>query len=177
MTCIVGLVHEEKVYIGGDSAGVAGYSITVRSDQKVFTNGDFLMGFTSSFRMGQLLRYSFSPPKRHPDTDVMKYMVTEFITSLRQCFKDGGYARRESDEESGGCFLVGYQGRLFGIESDYQVGEAIGDYMAVGCGYDIALGAMYANREAEPERRVTTALQAAAEHSAGVCGPFIVQSV
>ena len=30
MTCIVGLVHEGVVYIGGDSAGVAGLSLTVR---------------------------------------------------------------------------------------------------------------------------------------------------
>ena len=58
MTCIVGLVHEGVVYIGGDSAGVGGMSLTVRADEKVFQNGEFLMGFTTSFRMGQLLRYS-----------------------------------------------------------------------------------------------------------------------
>ena len=35
MTCIVGLVHEGVVYIGGDSAGVGGLSLTVRADEKV----------------------------------------------------------------------------------------------------------------------------------------------
>ena len=64
MTCIVGLVHEGTVFIGGDSAGVAGLSLVVRADEKVFRNGDFLMDFTTSFRMGQLLRYNpDSPPK------------------------------------------------------------------------------------------------------------------
>ena len=67
MTCIVGLVHEGVVYIGGDSAGVAGLSLVVRADEKVLRNGDFLMGFTTSFRMGQLLRYKLDPPRRHPD--------------------------------------------------------------------------------------------------------------
>ena len=50
------------MYIGGDRAGVAGLSLTVRADEKVFQNGEFLMGFTTSFRMGQLLRYSLKPP-------------------------------------------------------------------------------------------------------------------
>ncbi len=54
MTAIVGLVHNATVYIGGDSAGVSGYSMTVRADSKVFTIGPYLMGFTTSFRMGQL---------------------------------------------------------------------------------------------------------------------------
>ena len=42
MTCIVGLVEKGNVYIGGDSAGVGGYSLTVRADRKVFRNGDFV---------------------------------------------------------------------------------------------------------------------------------------
>lgn len=36
MTCIVGLKHENSVWIGGDSAGVAGLSVTIRKDPKVF---------------------------------------------------------------------------------------------------------------------------------------------
>lgn len=70
MTCIVGLVDQGNVWIGGDSAGVGGYDLMLRADQKVFRNGDFLMGFTSSFRMGQLLRYKLSPPKLHSDDDI-----------------------------------------------------------------------------------------------------------
>jgi hypothetical protein len=35
MTCIVGLVTPKGIYLGGDSAGVGGYSLTVRADEKV----------------------------------------------------------------------------------------------------------------------------------------------
>lgn len=45
MTCIVGLAVNGKTYIGGDSAGVGGYDLTIRRDAKVFTNGEFAMGF------------------------------------------------------------------------------------------------------------------------------------
>lgn len=179
MTCIVGLVDKGRVYIGGDSAGVAGYCLSIRADQKVFVKDGFVFGFTSSFRMGQLIRYKFKPPRRHQDDDLMAYMVTEFVDSLRQCFKDGGFARKNSEEEIGGTFLVGVEGRLFEIEGDYQVGERHIAYAAVGCGDDLAMGAMYATEGSTltANRRITKALEAAERHSAGVCGPFVVESV
>lgn len=83
MTCIAGIAQDGKVYICGDSAGSAGHDLAVRADRKVFVNGEFVMGFTTSFRMGQLIQYAFTPPKRHPDKDVMAYMVTEFVDALR----------------------------------------------------------------------------------------------
>ena len=58
MTCIVGMVDGQgTVYIGADSLAAGGYQKTIRKDAKVFTNGIAVMGYTSSFRMGQLLRY------------------------------------------------------------------------------------------------------------------------
>ena len=76
MTAIVGIAEKGSVYIGGDSAGVAGLSISTRTDVKVFKNGPFVLGFTSSFRMGQILQYKFDPPKQTVGQDDMKYLVT-----------------------------------------------------------------------------------------------------
>lgn len=172
MTCIAGLVHDGKVYIGGDSAGVGGLDLSIRKDQKVFANGDFVMGFTSSFRMGQILRYAFTPPKRHPDKDVMEFMVVEFVNALRDSLKAGGFAKKDSEVETAGVFLVGYAGRLFNIEDDYQVGESACGYHAVGCGDGYAKGVLFATEGQDPEARINMALRAAEAHSAGVRGPF-----
>ena len=173
MTCIVGLVHEGTVFIGGDSAGVAGLSLVVRADEKVFRNGDFLMGFTTSFRMGQLLRYSLKPPRRHPDDDIHQYMVVDFVNAVRGCLKAGGYASKEDEVESGGTFLVGYAGHLFTVNSDYQVGIPEDGFAAVGSGQDIARGALFATQgQATPRDRVLTALRSAERFNAGVRGPF-----
>jgi ATP-dependent protease HslVU (ClpYQ) peptidase subunit len=177
MTCIVGVAQGGKVWIGGDCAGVGGYSITPRRDEKVFQNSDFLFGFTSSFRMGQVLRYAFTPPLRAPGKDAMAYMVTDFINGVRDCLKGAGFATKDREAEAGGTFLVGYLGRLFIVYDDYQVGESSLDYAAVGCGDDIALGALHATRGQDPSDRVTAALEAAATHSAGVLGPFLVKSI
>ena len=173
MTCIVGLVHEGHVYIGADSAGIDGLSLTVRADEKVFSNGEFLMGFCGSFRMGQLLRYSLKPPRRYEAEPVNKYLVVDFVDEVRKCLKDGGYASKKDETESGGCFLLGYQGQLFQVEGDYQVGHTELPFDAIGCGQDIARGALYATQGLDiPKERVLQALQAAERFSAGVRGPF-----
>ncbi len=174
MTCIVGLLDGGRAYLGGDSAGASNWFSIERKDEKVFRNGPFLMGFTDSFRMGQLLRYAFNPPERQPEEPVYRYMVTTFINAVRDCLKAGGYAKRENEQESSGVFLVAYQGRLFMIDNDYQVAEAACGYNVVGCGRDLAFGALYATRGQSPKERVLVALQAAAEFSNGVRPPFVI---
>lgn len=177
MTCIVGLIHNGTVYMGGDSAGVGGYDLTIRKDEKVFENGEFLIGFTSSFRMGQLLRYKFKPPYHIPDMPTEEYMATLFVDAVRSCLKEGGYAKTQEGEESGGTFLVGYRGRLFSIQDDFQIGESMHGYDAVGCGRNIALGCLYANGSMRPKDRVYQALQAAECFSAGVRKPFVIKNI
>lgn len=177
MTAIVGLKHQGRVWIGGDSAGVAGWSLTSRADEKVFRNGPFVFGFTTSFRMGQLLRHAFTPPTRDDRMPVDKFMSTTFVDAVRACLKSGGYATTKEGAEVGGAFLVGYGEHLFGIESDYQVGQPMGDSLACGCGHEIALGALFgAPKSMRPEARVRKALEAAATYSAGVRGPFTILS-
>lgn len=171
MTAVAGLVHDGRVHIGADSAGVAGWALTVRADAKVFNNGPYVMGFTSSFRMGQLLRYSLAAPE--PEGDLARFMATTFIDAVRTCLKDGGWATKNSEQEAGGNFLVGIHGRLFEIGSDYQVGESVDDVAAVGCGFELCLGALYASRGVRsPRRRLTIALEAAERFNGGVRGPF-----
>jgi len=177
MTCIVGFVEGSTVWMGGDSAGVGGWDLTVRSDVKVFRNGPMLFGFTTSFRMGQLLRFALTVPPRHPDVDVEKFMTTTFIDAVRECLKSHGWAVKDKEQETGGQFLVGYEGRLFCIDADYQVGVPLDGFDAVGCGAQIAKGALFASAHIQGRERVELALRAAERHSAGVRGPFHVESL
>jgi hypothetical protein len=179
MTCVVALVLKDKVYMGADSAGVEGYNLTIRKDPKIFQVGDFLIGFTSSFRMGQLLGYSLVVPDRNPNMSVDQYMNTVFIDAVRNCLAEGGMSTKDNGVESGGNFLVGYEGRLFEIGEDYQVGEGIHPFNAVGCGTNIALGSLYstASSKMSPATRLTTALEAAEQFSSGVRAPFIFASL
>lgn len=173
MTCIVGVEHDGHVIIGGDSAGLAGWSKTIRADEKVFSVGPYVMGFTTSFRMGQLLRYSLDVAA--PDAeDVDRFMATTFVDAVRKTLKGGGWSKTSDGQEEGGSFLVGLHGRLYGVHSDYQFARAASGYLAVGCGSDIALGSLHttATRNMDPTERVLMALKAAADLSGGVAAPF-----
>lgn len=175
MTCIVGLVEGATVWMGGDSAGVAGLDISLRADAKVFHNGPYLIGFTSSFRMGQLLRFRLRAPVRRPEQDLFQFMVCEFVEAVRVCLKEGGFAHRSNDVETGGFFLVATEGRLFSIQDDYQVSEFRRGFHAIGCGAAYALGSLYANRELPADQRVRRALETAEHFSGGVRAPFLIE--
>ncbi|MBE3073108.1 MAG: hypothetical protein IMZ67_09045 [Acidobacteria bacterium] len=175
MTAIAAVVHDGRVYVGGDSAGVSGWTLSVRADLKVFTNGPFVMGFTSSFRMGQLLRYAFVPPAHPNGVDDSRFMVTTFVDAVRDCLKAGGYAKKENEREEAGSFIVGYHGRLFIVCDDYQIAEPADGIAAVGTGDAAALGALFATPEKNPTERILLALAAAERHNMGVRGPFHVE--
>lgn len=179
MTCIVGLVENDKVYIGGDSAGVARLDVCIRTDEKVFKKGDMIFGFTSSFRMGQLIRYKLKIPDHDPRVDDYEYLCSSFIDELIKCFKDNGYATINNNEVQGGVFLLGYNKKLYKVDSDFQVGKIIDSFDACGCGENFALGAFYAMKEdvIDPEIRITSALKAAEYFSGGVRAPFNIISI
>lgn len=179
MTCIVAIEQDGIVYVGGDSAGVDSGSLEIcgRADEKVFVtdSGEFVMGFAGSFRIGQLLRYALTPPDKPAKKDDMAYMVTDFIDAVRTMQKDKGSMKKENElEEHEASFIVGYNGKIFVIEEDFQIGRPITNYAAVGCGAQIAFGALYATAtlRMKPEERIKIALNAAVEYSAGVRAPF-----
>jgi ATP-dependent protease HslVU (ClpYQ) peptidase subunit len=177
MTCIVGWTDGKgNICIGGDSAGVAGLNMAIRADEKVFRNGEMLFGFTSSFRMGQLLRFSLEIPSRTEKQDSYDYMCTDFIDAVRKCLKDGGYAKVDNGVDEGGCFIVGYRGQLYVIESDFQVGKPVEPFDAVGCGESFAKGVSWALKSSEIpiKAKVEKSLEAAHRFSAGVRPPYVI---
>jgi ATP-dependent protease HslVU (ClpYQ) peptidase subunit len=177
MTCVVGLVENQRVYIGVDSSSVQGWTRRVSALNKVFRSGPFLISYTTSFRMGQLLEHHLKVPKQAEDEPDMSYMVTKFVEAARKLMKDKGYSKVESNAETGGQFLVGYRGHLYSIQNDFQVGEMVEGLDAIGTGSDYALGAMKALEELPPTRRIKKALQITSYFNMGVCSPFYVRSI
>jgi ATP-dependent protease HslVU (ClpYQ) peptidase subunit len=180
MTCIVAIAQNGTVYMGSDHAASddkTGWIIS-RKEPKCFKVGQYGIAFTDSFRMGQILQYSWTPPKYTPtktNSGLDKFMRTKFIDSVKSAFKDNGYGTigSNSDEDSGGIFIVGLEGRIFTIDEDFHVGENVVNYMAEGSGGQIALGALYATKnQKNPRLRIKAALEAAAEFNMAVAPPF-----
>ena len=176
MSCIVAIKHGGDIWMGADSVGTGGYSCTTRKDPKIYQVGPFLIGFASSYRMGQILAYSFVPPD-HDDSivDVHRYMASTWIDAVRSVLSMGGYTRKENESEEGGTFIVAYKGRIFKVEDDFQVGESALEFDSCGAGSDIALGSLYTSTGMDdPKFRIERALSAASEFNSAVRGPFFI---
>lgn len=143
--------------IAGDSLAANSIYKHERLDKKVFKkthtspNGieNFIYGFTTSFRMGQILQYLFNEPMIEDDKlngDLFAYMVKDYIPALRACLKENWHNKiEETMDNNCGQFIVGFRDRLFTIHQDLQVAEVVDDYVSVGSGYEVALGSLYAD--------------------------------
>ena len=182
MTCIVGFVNGDgKIWMGGDSLGCIRNCVTRRADEKVFIKDKMIYGFTSSFRMGQILRYSYSRPKHEEGMGDYEYLVSIYIPELIKCFKKEKWITIKDNEATGGTFLLGYNENLYQVDSDFQVAKSLEKYDACGSGYEYALGAMQALSRlktgvGEP-LKVKMALTAAAHFCPWVGEPFTVLSL
>lgn len=149
MTCIVGVRTENGVVLAGDSVGSDRRINTHRSDTKTFNLGpQVALGFTSSYRMGQILRWHVDidplvdAMRRY--TDMWDWVGKLFIPAARSAMKDHGFATVSNGNESGGTFLLAVRDRLFLVDADFQVGEPSNGYDACGSGDSVALGALHA---------------------------------
>jgi ATP-dependent protease HslVU (ClpYQ) peptidase subunit len=179
MTCIVAIAQNGTVYMGSDHAASDDKSgwIISRKEPKVFKVGQYGIGFTDSFRMGQILQYNWTPPKYTPtktNSGLDKFMRTKFIDSIKDAFSQHGFGSHSPGQDAeGGIFIVGVEGRVFTVDEDFHVGEAVVNYMAEGSGAMFALGALYATKnQKNPKMRMKVALEAATEFSMSVAPPF-----
>lgn len=180
MTCVIGIVSEGNIWMGADRSASGGNVIRTRADPKVFkrhtAKGDFLIGYSTSYRMGQVLQYQLSIPQ-YNDEDIMDYMVNKFIESVRGVLKSSGFAEKQNEVEQGGWFLVGFRSHLFCIQADYQVARVAESYTAIGTGEEFALGSLYSTEILLPEDRIAIAIRAADRFNPFVSLPFDIMSL
>jgi hypothetical protein len=171
MTCIVGIEHEGGALLACDSMTSDHYSADVSAVPKLFRIGEYAFGFTSSWRMGDLLRYHLALPPV-PRGRLHRHITASVVPLIRACFKDGGFATTKEGAESGGTFLLAVRGHVYQITDDYQVGRSTWGYAAVGSGAVAARGALSALTEGDPRTRARAALVAAERHTAHVRRPW-----
>lgn len=174
MTCIVGVEQDGFVYMAGDSIACSGYDSNTTACKKVFRVGDYVIGYTTSFRMGQILQYEVEFPCVSANCpDLTGFMVKEVVPLIREALKKGGYTTISDNVESGGQFMLGLMGQLFVFDSDFQVNRFVRGYNAIGCGAMYAMGALSILPDGLPARsRLCAAMVAADRLCCGVGGPF-----
>ncbi len=174
MTCIIGIETEDGLWMGCDSGSSDGWNGRISIIEKIFYRERFLIGFTTSWRMGQIARYhaKLDFPKQGPDETDEEYLVMHFIEAIRKEFVDRGFARIDDNEQTGGQLLVGYKGKIYLIDNDFQINRFSDGYNSIGGGAQYALGALAALDKMYPRQRILRALRIASMFSNGVVAPF-----
>lgn len=186
MTCIVSFLDKENGigYIGGDSFGSTTYSGQVYKNKKVFKSKDtkdIVIGYTNSFRMGDLLEYT---PNLFDKLDIFEgkeinreYLVTKFIPKISSVFAQGKFEACRNGEASGGEFILTTKNAIYTIQKDYSVLESSTDYASVGSGSYFALGSLYSTnniKDLTPVDKIKMALEAAEFNQMNVRRPFYI---
>lgn len=182
MTCIVGIRQGKTVWLGSDSMGSTGRTGVPYSHPKVFhsqDSKDIVIGYTSSFRMGQLLMYAtnlFDELSLSKSGIDHRYLVTKFIPNLQNLFSAGGYEEVKNGVKDGGFFLLGCKDSLYKVQGDYSIVESIYDYDATGSGEFFALGSLASTEKLDlsPVERIHMALQAASKFEIHVGPPYYI---
>lgn len=163
MTTIVAVKSYDgkSIFVGGDSLAASGLHLRTVVTPKVFhprgaLHDVMIIGYTSSFRMGQLLQFSLDCPVQEEDLkaeNVDRYMATTFITAVRECFTKNGWMGKfgqahdqDYDRNHGGVFLVAVLAsdgpHIYYVGSEFIVLEHAEDFDAVGCGRELALASL-----------------------------------
>ena len=187
MTCIVGLENKGKVYIGGDSAAVANSNLQLINFPKVFIRENLIIGYTWSFRMGQIIQYTDKDyPVQSEYSSPESYLIKAFVPFLQEILKDGGWLREKDSRQEGGQFLIGIQGVLFEIDSDFAVLRMKDGYNAIGSGSYYALSVMYVLKKkinqyseiVEPSAyMIELALESTSYFCNSVSAPFVIKEL
>lgn len=171
MSCVIGLLHDGKVYVASD-----GIATTEDGEKrpiiatKVFTNKDYIIGFTGSVRTGQLAGPKFFDPPAS---------IYDLPDALREQLGDKGslVISNETQQHLNACnYILAYKGRLFEMLMDFQLNEIMGNFTAIGSGSPYAMGALFATQRSNfPERRLKTALRAACEYDMSCGLPYTIE--
>lgn len=166
MTCIVGISTKDKVYIGGDRSISDSEVVLSISRPKVYKINGWVFGYAGALGTGQLLEF-FNFPKEV--NDPYKTLRLDIIEEYRKAIAAFG----KDDEESTAEILIGYQNRLFELNTfDWSVIEMSESSVGSGCYY--ALGSLYTTSSIYTDSitRINMAIESAIHCSPTCKGPI-----
>lgn len=197
MTIIIGLVDEYKqIHFACDSCAtdMEGEQIESYKNQKIFQNDEYILGVSGSFRIMDILKFSFGTmsysnyffeqtenikeniTEEFCTLKKMQFMVQVFIPDLIKCLKKNkALTNKEGVVSMDGNILVGFDGTIFCIDSDFQVGCGSHDFMVIGSASEPARGSLlnsyYSHQD--PHDSLCFALLASKKYTKNIKGPFL----
>jgi ATP-dependent protease HslVU (ClpYQ) peptidase subunit len=184
MTCIVAVLKGKTVFLGGDRAATDGHlNRTILKEPKVFIKGELGFGVCGSPKVMDALKHSIEMPTQSSGDD-RAFLVSELVPAIREGLVKLDAAGVDSSPFGGGSgvtyegeIIVAYRGKLYRMQSNFQLIEGGEGYASVGSGSQLALGSLAATKKwSNAKKRVLAALEASTGN-AGCAPPFDVLEV
>lgn len=177
MTCIVGLVQNKTVWLGGDRAATGdGLNRILIKEPKIFEKQGIGFGVCGLPKVMDALQHAIELPS-FTGGDDKGYLVSHVIPAIREGLKNlDCTVPHHGQQYFHGAMLIGFAGRLYQLEGNFQLVESAQGFDAVGSGAEPALGSLRSTK-GNPKKRLLEALKVSAENNAGVAPPFDVISV
>lgn len=176
MTCIAAVVEKDKMYMAADTMMSDGVSKTSLAIPKLFIIGNIMVGFAGSLRAAQVIQYTVDPPEQEEHQDDIEYLVCNVVPDIQVALAEAGAIHNDAGMlDTNTEFLLGYKNNLYILQVDFSVIQSPYQYLAIGTGAEVALGALHATNKykIKPADRLDLAINAAAAIMQSVGKPVI----
>lgn len=173
MTTIVGVQAANGCVIASDSRVAEGGKVYTHPEMvKAVERGSYIIGGAGDYRALQVALHGWQPPvvNAKAKQNLYEFVINKVAPSLKSTLVEAGIEFNKGSEDSDNKFelqlIIGINGTLFEIDSDFAVAMNNTGFYAVGSGGDYALGALHAGVT------VLDAMKIAALNNNGTSAPF-----
>jgi ATP-dependent protease HslVU (ClpYQ) peptidase subunit len=172
MTTIVGVENADGCVIASDSRVAEGGKVYTHPKMiKAIERGSYIIGGAGDYRALQVVLHGWQPPlvSAKAKQNLYEFVINKVAPSLKTTLSEAGIEFNkpsDNDEKFDLSLLIGINGSLFEIDSDFAVAMNDSGLYAIGSGGDYALGALHAGAP------VLEAMRIAALNNNGTSAPF-----
>lgn len=173
MTTIIGVQYEDSCVIASDSRVAANGKVYTHPEMvKAVERGSYIIGGAGDYRALQVVLHGWTPPlvTAKAKTNLYEFVINKVAPSLKTTLSEAGIdlnkGSNSDDEKLELEVILGINGSLFEIDSDFAVAMNDNNFYGIGSGGDFALGALHAGAS------VIDAMRIAAINNNGTSAPF-----
>lgn len=174
MTIIIGIEYKDKAYLGSDSAASSEDSTDIIDRSKIIRGSDYMIGYSGTFRLSQILRKMKFSTKKKKDED----WVFLFVDKLKELCKQEECIIEDDGEKciaGKGELLVCIPGKIYCIQNNFSILRSGHKFHCIG-DPAYAYGSLWTTRRLDnPEERIRLAMEASAQFSPRCAPPFYIE--
>lgn len=178
MTCIIGIVDGDRVWVGSDSCMSTNWMKTTVSKPRVVRlspERSLIAASTGDLRLLNLLHTFPYPVTKLASSEAHSYIMGTFPDRLREFASERGFLETTNGRASLGdnSVLIAFGSAIYHVGALFGVHKVGRSFHAIGSGAEVAMGALQVmGKRASPQVRIRRALEAASEIAQQVAPPF-----